>query len=164
MWFQEDDRPSKFQSTTTTSLGGFLSLPEESGLTTFSRVDLQHFLKLTLLNFHGKIVDIIDGTRIKSCYDNSIDRKYPMESLSVWYFTHELVVLEIEHVCAANRWDFWYKPTRCFLFLFLLCILPIPHNSPQRFLSHLLKGIWFNKQSWKPIFIMLQTETMPVKD
>ena len=48
-------------------------------------------------------MDIMDGTRIKSCYDNSIDREYPMESLSVWYFTHELVVLEIEHVCVANR-------------------------------------------------------------
>ena len=78
-------------------------LPEESGLTTFSRVDLQHFLKLTRLNFHGKFVDIIDGTRIKSCYHNSIDRKYFMESLSIRYFTHELVVSEIEQVCAANQ-------------------------------------------------------------
>ena len=78
-------------------------LPEESGLTTFSRVDLQHFLKLTRLNFHGKFVDIIDGTRIKSCYHNSIDREYFMESLSVWYFTHELIVSEIEQVCAANQ-------------------------------------------------------------
>ena len=46
---------------------------------------------------------IIDGTRIKSCYDNSIDTEYSMESLSVWYFTHELVVSEIEQVCAANQ-------------------------------------------------------------
>ena len=67
------------------------------------RVDLQYFFKLTLLNFHGKIVDIIDGTRTKSCYDNSIDREYFMESLSVRYFTHELVVSEIEQVCAANQ-------------------------------------------------------------
>ena len=48
-------------------------------------------------------MDIIDGTRIKSCYDISIDRKYFLESLSIWYFTHELVVSEIEQVCAANQ-------------------------------------------------------------
>ena len=27
-------------------------------------------------------------------------------------FTHELVVSEVERVSAANKWDFWYKPTR----------------------------------------------------
>ena len=48
-------------------------------------------------------MDIIDGTRIKSCHDNSIDREYSMESLSVWYSTHELVVSEIEQVCVANQ-------------------------------------------------------------
>ena len=61
-------------------------------------------------------MDIIDGTRIKSCYDSTIDREYFMESLSVWYFTHEFVVSEIEQGCAANQKDLWYKPTRCFLF------------------------------------------------
>ena len=67
------------------------------------REDLQHFLKLAWLNFRGEIVDIIDATRIKISYDNLTDREYFKESLSVWYFTHELVVSEIEQVCAANE-------------------------------------------------------------
>ena len=32
-------------------------------------------------------MDIIDGTRIKSSFDNSIGREYFIESLSVRYFT-----------------------------------------------------------------------------
>ena len=40
-------------------------------------------------------MDIIDRTRIKSCYDNSIYGEYFMESLSVWYFMHDLAVSEI---------------------------------------------------------------------
>ena len=45
----------------------------------------------------------MDGTRIKSCYDNLINREYYIESMSVWYFTHELVVSEIERVCGSER-------------------------------------------------------------
>ena len=48
-------------------------------------------------------MDIIDATRIKISYDNLTDREYFKESLSVWYFTHELAVSEIEQVCAANE-------------------------------------------------------------
>ena len=48
-------------------------------------------------------MDITDGTRIKSCYDNFINREYYIESMSVWYFTQELVVSEIERVCGSER-------------------------------------------------------------
>ena len=48
-------------------------------------------------------MDIIDATRIKNSYDDSIDREYFIESLSVWYYTHDLVVSEIVQVCIANE-------------------------------------------------------------
>ena len=48
-------------------------------------------------------MEIMNAIRIKNSYDNSIDREYFMKSLSVKYFTHELVISEIEQVCAVNE-------------------------------------------------------------
>ena len=44
-------------------------------------------------------MDIIDGTKVKSSYDNLIDS----ENTSKVCLSHELVVSGIEQVCAANE-------------------------------------------------------------
>ena len=86
-------------------------------------------------------MDIIDATRIKISYDNLTDKEYFKESLSVWYFTHELIVSEIEQVCAATNEISGTNRLAVFSFVFFLCMLSIPHDSPQKLVSHRLKVV-----------------------